>query len=36
MAAAGLLGRWATVSTVEAGASRLPADIARDIVALLR
>ena len=36
MAAAGLLGHWATVSTVEAGASRLPADIARDIVALLR
>ncbi|MDY1009301.1 dTMP kinase [Sphingomonas sp. CFBP9019] len=36
MAAAGLLGRWATVSTVTAGASRLPADIARDIVALLR
>lgn len=36
MAAAGLLGDWATVSTVEAGASRLPADIARDIVALLR
>ena len=36
MAAAGLLGHWATVSTVEAGASRLPADIACDIVALLR
>jgi dTMP kinase len=30
-----LLGRWATVSTVEDGASRLPAAIATEIVALL-
>jgi dTMP kinase len=35
MARAGLLGRWATVSTVTDGASRLPAEIAAEIVALL-
>jgi dTMP kinase len=35
MAEAGLLGRWATVSTVADGASRLPAEIAAEIVALL-
>jgi len=35
MAKAGLLGRWATVSTVADGASRLPAEIAAEIVALL-
>jgi dTMP kinase len=35
MAEVGLLGRWATVSTVADGASRLPAEIAAEIVALL-
>lgn len=35
MASAGQLGRWATVTTVENGASRAPAEIAAEIVALL-
>ena len=35
MANTGLLGRWATVSTVENGKSRPPAEIAAEIVALL-
>lgn len=35
MAADAMLGRWATVSTVTDGASRAPAEIAADIVALL-
>ena len=35
MAEAGLLGRWATVSTVANGTSRLPAEIAAEIVELL-
>lgn len=35
MAADGMLGRWATISTVTAGESRPPAEIAGEIVRLL-
>ncbi len=36
MAAAGLLGRWATVATTVEGESRRPGEIAAEVVALLR
>ena len=35
MAAAAMLGRWATVATTVAGVSRAPDEIAAEVVALL-